>query len=70
MSFVVTLFGLKYFTVISLSLKSPCLENGADGIVLEAADMMQVRWTLPVDDGIRYLSQGGPTVPARCRDLT
>lgn len=69
-SFVVTLFGLKYFKVTSLSLKSPYLENGADGIVLEVADMMQVRWTLPVDNGIRYLSQGSPTVPARCRDFT
>lgn len=42
-SSVVTLFGLKYFKVTSLSLKSPCLENGADDIVFEMADMTQVR---------------------------
>lgn len=39
-SFVVRLSGLKHFNVISPSLSFPCLENGADNIVLlEMADV-------------------------------
>lgn len=43
MSFVVTLFGLKYFKVTSLSLEIPCLENGTDNTILEMANVRQIQ---------------------------